>query len=111
MRELSILLTDDQGITALNREYRHRDEPTDVLSFSAADSPEDPVLGDVVISLERVERQAEDFSVPFEEEIRRVTVHAILHLLGMEHDSTDLASEPMLQRQEQILTTLGGRLF
>lgn len=81
-RELSILLTDDEGIRALNRDYRGKDKPTDVLSFPMDD---ESMLGDVVISMERAREQAVLFKVSEDEELSRLLVHGILHLLGHDH--------------------------
>src|SRR4051812_26707032 len=89
--EVSIVLTDDSAIHRMNREYRSQDKPTDVLSFSQretmADSPAIPIsggsketLGDVVISIETAERQAQEHSIELEEELAMLAVHGILHL-------------------------------
>ncbi|MEE9543417.1 MAG: rRNA maturation RNase YbeY, partial [Thermodesulfobacteriota bacterium] len=80
--EVSILLTDDEGIRELNEMYRDMDRPTDVLSFPLNDSY---MLGDIVISLERVSVQAKDYSVSFDEELTRLLMHGLLHLLGYDH--------------------------
>ncbi len=110
-REISFLLTDDQFMTNLNSTYRGLNETTDVLSFGGDDDGSEEVLGDVVISLPRVEEQAGEVGVPYEEELRRVTIHGILHLAGMDHGTNEMNSEPMLQTQEEILRTLKERLF
>ncbi len=117
--EVSVVLCDDAHIQKLNATYRSRDEATDVLSFVADEGEKLPLptalsmqpLGDVVISLPYVRRQAEEFSVPFEEEVRRVTIHGILHLLGHDHTSNDFEQEPMLQHQEVILQNHKEKLF
>lgn len=115
--EISILLCNDAFIRELNSRYRGKDEPTDVLSFSqhegydvdtcrqGEDFP--PVFGDVVISFETVRRQAGTFAVGEEEELKRVVLHGILHLLGMDH-RTNEEEEPMLKRQEELLAQLSG---
>lgn len=110
-RELSVLLTDDSTMQDLNRRFRGLDEPTDVLSFG--DDPPEPggPMGDIVIDLMQVERQAPLFHVSLEEELRRVLVHGILHLLGHGHQSNDFRGEPMLQLQENLLQTVEERLF
>lgn len=100
--ELSILLTDDPLMRELNNTYRGTDEPTDVLSFSS-DDPTGELLGDIVIDVPYVASQAEEFAVPFDEELRRVTIHGILHLLGLTHRTRDFQTEPMLLKQEQLL--------
>lgn len=96
--ELSILLCGDAGIRKLNREHRDKDKPTDVLSFPQAEfrQPEKParghtlhLLGDVVISLETAERQAQGRKRPLEDEVRFLLAHGILHLLGHDHMTAD----------------------
>ncbi|MEE9543254.1 MAG: rRNA maturation RNase YbeY, partial [Thermodesulfobacteriota bacterium] len=74
--EVSILLTDDEGIRGLNKKYRDIDRPTDVLSFPLGDSY---MLGDIVVSLERVSAQAKDCHVTFDEELARLLLHGLLH--------------------------------
>jgi probable rRNA maturation factor len=86
--ELSILLTDDAGIRVLNREHRQKDKPTDVLSFPLDEvpGPEDiRLLGDVVISIDTAERQAQSRKRDLLHEVRFLLAHGILHLLGYDH--------------------------
>lgn len=112
---LSILLSDDQTIRRLNRDYRGIDRPTDVLSFpqdgEGATPPDEPApLGDIVISLPYVQRQAREVGISEEEELCRMVVHGILHLAGYEHgeESMDTKDQsPMLTLQEEILEELG----
>ena len=84
--ELSLVLCDDAFIHPLNRDYRGRDSATDVLAFSQregeAGDREDPVLGDVVISVETARRQAWERGHSLERELEILMVHGILHLLG-----------------------------
>jgi probable rRNA maturation factor len=109
--EVSVLITDDPGMKDLNKRYRDIDEPTDVLSFGEDPPPRDGPLGDIVIDLPQVVRQAPEFAVSPEEELRRVTLHGILHLLGHEHQTRDFEREPMLQLQEDLLAKVEERLF
>lgn len=94
--ELSVLLTDDASIRELNREWRDKDEPTDVLAFpiderAARDAHErasggrDLVLGDVVISLDTALRQARGRKRELFEEVRFLLAHGLLHLIGFDH--------------------------
>jgi probable rRNA maturation factor len=116
---VSFVLTDDETIRRLNSQYRNRDEVTDVLTFVADEGDDTPPLpegeyrdlGDVVIDLDQVYRQADELGVPREQELRRMTIHGILHLNGETHSSTDFSSEPMLIRQESILSRSKERLF
>ncbi len=111
--EVSVLLCDESFIQQLNRQYRGIDAPTDVLSFSAGDENEDGTThaGDIVVSLPVVKRQAEELGVEYEEEIRRVVVHGLLHLHGYEHRTNDFSREPMLTLQENIVQELKEKLF
>jgi probable rRNA maturation factor len=87
--ELSILLCDDATIRDLNRRYRKKNEPTDVLAFAMQEGPgpalETGVLGDVVISLPTAARQAEERDRPIIEEVTFLLAHGLLHLLGYDH--------------------------
>ena len=113
--EVSVTLTDNEGIHALNKQYRNIDSPTDVLSFPLVEyenTEEPPVddatmLGDIVISLERAEEQAEEFGHSFEREVAFLTVHSMLHLLGYDHVNSEAEDEEMRSRQRDIMKTLG----
>lgn len=110
-RELSILLTGDAEIQKLNHRYRHKNRPTDVLSFSQLEGkgnfPEPVSLGDVVISLQTAEKQANSAEIPLNEEILRLLIHGILHLLGYEHENVPRAvSQRMFRRQDLLLRKL-----
>jgi probable rRNA maturation factor len=87
--ELSVLLTNDHQIHALNRKHRDKDRPTDVLAFPLADDGALPGawLGDVVISLETAQRQANSRRRPLLAEVRFLLAHGILHLIGYDHDT------------------------
>ncbi len=106
--DLSLLVCDDSFIKGLNRQYRDRDESTDVLSFEQGDAYLDPegaeryLAGDIVISLDALGRNAADFGVSLDEELRRLITHGILHLAGMDHEDDD-GSRPMLLLQEEML--------
>jgi len=114
--ELSVLICGDETIAALNSRFRGKDGPTDVLSFSQGEGesfPPEPApkrravrhLGDVAISLDTLAENAAAFGVDRDEELRRLLIHGILHLDGMDHRTNDSA-EPMLRLQEQILEEL-----
>lgn len=106
--EASILLTNDEQIRQLNREYRDIDAPTDVLSFSQAEGEsvgqgvQDNVLGDVVISVETARRQAAEQGHSLDHEMDVLLAHGLLHLLGYDHEAPEEASR-MLSRQEEVL--------
>lgn len=109
-QELSVVFCNNEFIRNLNRRFRGKDEPTDVLSFSPGGEgdffPEKrggaSVLGDMVISLDMLRETEKEFSSPPEEEIKRLLIHGILHLSGEDHAGTG-EDEPMLVRQEQLL--------
>jgi probable rRNA maturation factor len=95
---------------SLNSRYRGLDEPTDVLSFSLGERSGDRyVPGDIVVSLDMLEENSRYFGVSRDEELRRLLIHGILHLDGMDHKGTGPGSfggfpeEPMLKKQEEIL--------
>jgi probable rRNA maturation factor len=87
--ELSIRLVDDAAIAALNRRYRGRARPTDVLAFSLLEGEHarhrGTLLGDVVIGMETAARQARQRRRPLDDEVARLLVHGVLHLLGYDH--------------------------
>jgi probable rRNA maturation factor len=105
--ELSVLFCGNRYIQNLNSRYRGRNEPTDVLSFRLGESAGNSYLpGDIVISLDALEENARCFKVSPDEELRRLLIHGILHLDGMDHAS-NAPEEPMLEKQEKILRELG----
>ena len=90
--EVSITLTDDETIHALNKKYRDIDRATDVLSFALRESDEPQILnaefetlGDIVISVEKAQSQAQEFGHSFLREVIFLEVHGLLHLLGYDH--------------------------
>ncbi|ULQ61230.1 rRNA maturation RNase YbeY [Brucepastera parasyntrophica] len=106
--EISILFCDDAFISSLNAKYRGIDSPTDVLSFEQGDEYIDDNditwfnAGDIAISLDTLRANSEHFSVDINEELKRLLVHGILHLDGMDHDDNS-PEQDMLQFQEHIL--------
>ena len=107
--EVSVLLTDDAQIAELNKQYRDIDGPTDVLSFAFDEGEEDfgidegeHMLGDVVISMETAEKQAQASQKTLEEEVDMLLVHGILHLLGYDHAEPE-EEENMFKKQNEIL--------
>jgi len=105
--ELSIVLCDDAAIHALNKQWRGKDEPTDVLSFPQIEAGAVPVpggvLGDVVISLETAARQADRLGHSLEVEVRRLLVHGALHLLGHDHVHGGRQAAKMKREEERLL--------
>jgi probable rRNA maturation factor len=89
--ELSVALVDDVAIAELNERHRDRPRATDVLSFSLLDGPHSErrgaLLGDVVVSLETAERQARRAGRSLDDEVLRLLIHGVLHLLGHDHEA------------------------
>jgi probable rRNA maturation factor len=100
---ITIVFCTDVFIHALNKQYRNKDEPTDVLSFGMGETRRGVFYaGDIVISVETLEKNALHFSVDKREELRRLIIHGILHLSGMDHQ-TNSEHEEMLVLQEKIV--------
>jgi probable rRNA maturation factor len=114
--ELTIVITDEQQVRALNRDYREVDAPTDVLAFGGADdrgafvmAPEAAAyLGDVVISYPRAVEQAAEYAHAVGDELSLLVVHGVLHLLGYDHEIAEDKKE-MWNLQERALDGLGIR--
>jgi rRNA maturation RNase YbeY len=120
--ELSLTLTSDRAIQRLNREYRHIDAPTDVLSFSqieqAGAAPPDPLsvanreglpLGDVVISIDTALRQSRELRVSAASRLRTLLIHGFLHLLGYDHERSPADARRMFARERALAAKLDRR--
>jgi probable rRNA maturation factor len=117
--EVSVLVTDDAALHALNRDYRGVDAPTDVLSFAAEDETSGPTfvlppgtpryLGDIAISYERAVAQAAEYGHSRERELAYLTAHGVLHLLGYDHDRGAEGAAAMRAREEATMDRLGLR--
>ena len=105
--EVSILLTTDAGIRRLNRQFRGKDAPTDVLSFPAGDQPSIPgvplFVGDVAISLDTARRRSAEDGRSLAFELSRYLAHGILHLLGYDHEKSERAARVMARREAELL--------
>lgn len=107
--ELSIVLTDNEQLQALNLNYLGIDAPTDVLSFPASETdPETgtPYLGDILISIDRAREQASTSGHALESEVQLLVVHGVLHLLGHDHSEAK-EKRKMWKAQAEILNELG----
>lgn len=107
--ELCVLLTDDAAIRELNRGWRGKDKPTNVLSFPAC-APEQlakaPALGDVAVAWETLSREAADEGKPAGHHLAHLVVHGVLHLLGHDHE-TPSEAEAMEALEVRILAGMG----
>ena len=103
--ELSLVLVSDRQMQALNRRWRARDRPTDVLSFAQREGPggaPDGVLGDVVISVDTARRQAAERGSTLGREADRLLIHGLLHLLGYDHERSDAEARRMRRRERAL---------
>jgi probable rRNA maturation factor len=111
--DLGILITTNATIRHYNRDYRHKDNPTDILSFSYhpnlkagqrihPKTPDDKNLGDLIISAERVLHDAQELGVSFQDRLRILLIHGICHLLGYDHE-LDADYEIMKKEEKRIL--------
>ncbi|ANB58396.1 putative rRNA maturation factor YbeY [Anoxybacillus sp. B7M1] len=114
--EVSISFVDNEQIRMINREYRGKDQPTDVISFALEEMGEGeteiigldapPVLGDIIISVPKAQEQAKEYGHSFMRELGFLAVHGFLHLLGYDHETEEDEKE-MFAKQEQILEQYG----
>ncbi len=117
--EISLTFTDNEGIRAINSEYRGIDSATDVLSFPMLDFDGEEIdaefetgnglvmLGDIVISIERAREQAGEFNHSLRREFAFLTAHSMLHLLGYDHIDDEEGERQMIEKQDKALTKLG----
>ncbi len=113
--EVDVSLVDNEQIRLINREQREIDMPTDVLSFPLGENgvyDQNPatgayMLGDIVISLERAEAQAEEYGHSFQREVGYLTVHSMLHLLGYDHVDGGLEAVRMREKEEALMLSVG----
>jgi probable rRNA maturation factor len=105
--ELSIVLVSDAQIRRLNKLYRNKDKPTDVLSFPIGEKVEDwLILGDIVISVDTARRQAKELGHSLEEELKRLLVHGLVHLLGYDHELGGEEEKKFFELEEFVLKEL-----
>ncbi|MGE6741919.1 rRNA maturation RNase YbeY [Allorhizobium pseudoryzae] len=108
--EVSLVFTDDAAIREINAEWRGKDKATNVLSFPAfpvtPGKMPGPMLGDIVIARETLEREAEELEKPFDDHLTHLMVHGFLHLFGYDHIEKDEA-EKMEALETRILAGLG----
>jgi len=112
--EVSIALVEDSYIRELNFKFRHQDQSTDVLSFSMwestgeeppVDGVEDNIMGDIIISLETAERQAQEYGHSLTREVACLAAHGMFHLFGYDHDNEN-DRQVMREKEEKVLAVL-----
>lgn len=114
--ELSVTFVDNDRIQEINKEYRHKDSATDVISFALEEMGEGEVeivgaemprmLGDIIISIERTKEQAEEYGHSFDRELGFLALHGFLHLLGFDHMNEE-DEKVMFTKQKEILEEYG----
>lgn len=108
--ELSLVFTDDANIRTINAKWRHIDKATNVLSFPAFSiqpgQRPGPILGDIVIARETVQREAQEENKSFDDHLSHLIVHGLLHLTGYDHQN-DEEAEQMESLERKILASLG----
>ena len=114
--EVSITFVTNEAIHEINREYRDKDQPTDVISFALEEMGEGEIqiigegipriLGDIIISTDRTREQAAEYGHSFERELGFLAVHGFLHLLGYDH-MTEQDEKEMFGKQDEILSSFG----
>lgn len=113
--EISVTFVSNEKIQEINKEYRGKDQPTDVISFALEEGDEDipiigasdtRVLGDIIISVDKAKEQAEEYGHSYERELGFLAVHGLLHLLGYDHETEEEERE-MFSKQESILENYG----
>ena len=113
--EVEVTLIDNAGIKAINADKRNIDEVTDVLSFPLGQDGEYDInpandakmLGDIVLSVEKAQQQAEEFGNTFQREVAYLTVHSMLHLLGYDHVNGGLEAVKMREHEDMVLAAIG----
>lgn len=119
--EVSFLLVDNAKIREINHEYRNIDKPTDVLSFPLVEMKDGEILsdegdfdfdenlillGDIVISMDKVAEQAESYGHSFDRELTFLATHGMFHLMGYDHQDEE-QEKRMMDRQEEVLRLMG----
>jgi len=100
-KDIEVILTTNEEIQKINKEYRNIDKPTDVLSFPLENLPNTP-LGSIIISVDMAKEYAKLYKHSIEDEIKLLFLHGLLHLLGYDHE----IDEKMRQKEEEIIKKL-----
>jgi rRNA maturation RNase YbeY len=105
LEELNFIFCSDQYLHQINMQYLQHDTFTDIITFDNREKKEEPILGDIFISIDRVEENSKKFSINFEDELHRVIIHGVLHLLGWK-DKTKTEQEAMRKEEDSCLQKL-----
>ncbi|MDA3971743.1 MAG: rRNA maturation RNase YbeY [Desulfobulbaceae bacterium] len=108
--ELSLLLTTDSAIQEINAAWRHKNKPTNVLSFPMDDDEDSlqPMLGDIIISIDTAKRESLAKQYPLQTYLSRLLVHGFVHLLGYDHETSAEAYDEMLAVEQYFLQKLNS---
>jgi rRNA maturation RNase YbeY len=109
-KELSVLFTDDNRISHLNRHYLRKNGPTNVLAFPMEAGPpprvDSPMLGDVVISVDSALRESREFGEDLEFTIDRLLIHGVLHLMGYDHEKSTGGAKRMEKEEKRLISLI-----
>lgn len=116
--EISVTFVNNNQIHELNKQYREKDRPTDVLSFPMGENGNydinqttgAKILGDIVISMETALSQSERYGHSFSREVSYLTAHSMLHLLGYDHEAGGLEKVRMREKEEKVMAQLGLKI-
>jgi probable rRNA maturation factor len=105
---ISVAVVDNETIKKINKKYRNKNKPTDVLSFGEKDAENFPkfsknFLGEIIISFEKAVEEAKEDKETIEEMFKKLLAHGILHLLGYDHETSKMEEKKMFALQEKIL--------
>ena len=105
---VSVIITSDEVISHINQTYRKKKGPTDVISFAYREAPmphgdTKEHIGDIFISLETAQRQALEYGVSLKEELKRLLIHGVLHLLGYDHEQSAYKKRIMQKKEDEIM--------
>ncbi|MCX8124394.1 MAG: rRNA maturation RNase YbeY [Spirochaetes bacterium] len=111
---VTLIFTNDEAIAQINSTYRKKKGPTDVISFAYREAPMPSVcteeyLGDIFISLETAQKQATEYGITLKEELQRLVVHGVLHILGYDHEKSAYKKKIMQKKEKDILDKIQSK--
>ena len=105
--DITVVFCSDTALLEINRRYLSHDYYTDIITFDYTDTEKKIISGDLMISIDTVRANAQTFGVPFENELARVIIHGVLHLLGYDHEAGGLEALRMREKEETVMSKLG----